>query len=110
MTEVNEETTRTNLDEELYSSVRPEAPAFNPTVRMKDYGLSERFNWVKLDPPALGTVLTMDEVARLFRMPKRSAQRLVQRHLLPGGGVEKNGRRYLIAAWAIRKLVGVHNA
>ncbi len=85
------------------------APTYTPAVRMKDYDLSQRFAWVKLDPPKFGEVLTMKDVERLFRMPKRGAQRLVQRYLVPMGGVEKHGRTYHVHAWAIRKLVGVND-
>jgi len=89
---------------------RPDpAPEYSPTVKMEDYSLDQRFRWVKQDPPKLGEVLTMRDVERLFRMPKRGAQRLVQRYLVPVGGVEKLGRSYRIHAWAIRKLVGVHD-
>lgn len=103
-----ESTNHANLDEELFSSIRSDpAPAFDPQVRMADHGLSQRYMWVKKNPPKLGTVLTIEDVMKLFHMPRRSCQRMVKRHLIPLGCVEKRGRKYYVAAWGIRKLVGV---
>ncbi len=99
---------QTNLD---YIGVRrPDpAPEYSPTVKMEDYSLDQRFRWAKEELDKLGETLTMSEIERLFRMPKRGAQRLVQRHLLPIGAVELVGRAYIVHTSGVRKLVGVRD-
>ena len=102
-------TDQTNLDERLlFGGVRNDpAPPYTPNVKMKDYDLSQRFTWAKEELPHIDKeVLTMHDIERLFRMPKRGAQRLVQKCLLPLGAVEKNGKSYRVHTWGVRKLVG----
>ncbi len=72
---------------------------------MKDHSIDQRFRWAKDEIPDKPT-LTMHEIERLYRMPNRGAQRFVQRHLLPIGAVEKNGKSYRVHTWGVRKLVG----
>ncbi len=102
MTEI---TDQTMLDQGIIGTRPDPAPEYNPTVRMEDYDLSQRFRWARDEIPAK-PILTMDDIERLFRMPKRGAQRLVQRYLMPLGAVEKVGRKYLVHTWGVRKLVG----
>ena len=99
---------QTNLDERMILSAvhNDPAPEYTATVKMKDHDMSQRFRWAKQDVHKLGEVLTMDDVERLFRMPKRGAQRLVQKYLMPLGAVVKVGRKYLVHTWGVRKLVG----
>ena len=102
------ENDHTALD--LIHTRRPDpAPEYSPTVGMKDYSLDQRFRWAKEDINKLGETLTMGDIERLFRMPKRGAQRLVKKYLAPIGGVKLIGRTHYIDTWAVRKLVGVDN-
>ena len=104
MTEI-EATEQASLD--YMHARRPDpAPEYTTAVKMSDYSLDQRFRWAKAELDELGETLTMPEIERLFRMPKRGTQRFVQRHLLPIGAVEKNGKSYRVHTWGVRKLVG----
>ncbi len=83
------------------------APPYTPTVKMGDHSLDQRFRWAKEEVNKLGDTLTMSDIERLFRVPKRGAQRLVKKYLAPLGGVKLIGRTHYIDTWAVRKLVGV---
>ena len=102
------ENDQTNLDYIGGRRADP-APPYSPTVKMQDYSLDQRFRWAKKDIHKLGETLTMGDIERLFRMPKRGAQRLVKKYLAPIGGVRLIGRTYYIDTWAVRKLVGADN-
>ena len=106
MTEIMND--QTMLDEGItLGGVRKDpAPEYHPTVTMKDYDMSQRFRWAKDEINKLGDTLTMGDIEKLFRVPKRGAQRLVQRYLMPLGAVEKVGRKYIVQTWCVRKLVG----
>ena len=100
------ETDHTTLD--LIHTRRPDpAPVYSPAVRMEDYSIDQRFRWAKAEVNKLGETLTMADIEKLFRMPKRGAQRLVKKYLAPIGGVKLIGRTQYIDAWAVRTLVGV---
>ena len=104
---MTETTDQTMLDENLtFGAIRNDpAPEYTTDIKMTDYDLSQRFRWAKDEIPAKPT-LTMNEIERLFRMPKRGAQRLVQKYLMPLGAVERVGRKYIVQTWGVRKLVG----
>ncbi len=102
------ENDQTNLDYIGGRRADP-APPYSPTVKMQDYSLDQRFRWAKEEINKLGDTLKMGDIERLFRMPKRGAQRLVKKYLAPIGGVRLIGRTYYIDTWAVRKLVGADN-
>ncbi len=81
-------------DDAEYAEVRP--PKFNYDA-IGDLVGPHRYGMPYL--------LDRADIQVMFKLPKRSAQRLIRRHLVPMGAVVRVGSKYLIQPWGLYRLL-----